>query len=647
MDPPLPQPQRLSAGAWRRCCSLLDLEGYRRVYETLRTQDRMSEATADAACNYLFHFVREFQGTGDGRADLQCLSGTREDGERARRIWEGMVTAGGWNPRHTIRVRRRLAAALGHVVESVAQIVDPRRRPGPGGGVTYTVDRSHCRRFTLAECLPRRVRALGAMHPDHALLSRLVDEMTVHLRSLSRAHLQHIAAFLDVLVFGTGVEGVGSVLSLNSGDTVEDRWRELQRLQARDWLRRLEVTHQHKKKSDGGAGGITFDHFKRLVRYVSVLHGRVLHNTTTTGTTTIPVPLAAGRVLCTQGLPELSTGASTSMALVTTSSGDEPHPHRGPGEVDERRRLREELQRLRGLLCRERDEVAEANRLFAFDAAEVRAILDAAGTPLERLVVCLFLTTGLRIGGLARLRVPPAPSTYRCGAEVPPELSTVEKGNRVRRVRLTDTCRILVARWYAHGRPTAPATSTPSFLFPSARDPTRSMSPRRLWAVCRVVFTRAGLHGPHVHPHTFRHTVIQMLYMKGMSFEAIAKWIGHANPSVTSGVYGRLSQRDVHSLMTGVPFIDNNHQTSSDVKAEWTRLARLVHRPYVFDEVEWAGLPGASATATATTTNTVVPPPPRKQQALLDYADAALAADGVRETVRRMVQEELNRNHQP
>ena len=52
-----------------------------------------------------------------------------------------------------------------------------------------------------------------------------------------------------------------------------------------------------------------------------------------------------------------------------------------------------------------------------------------------------------------------------------------------------------------------------------------------------------------MHPHTLRHTVVQMLYMTGMSFENIAKWIGHSNPSTTSGVYGRLSQNDVHGLL--------------------------------------------------------------------------------------------------
>ena len=75
-----------------------------------------------------------------------------------------------------------------------------------------------------------------------------------------------------------------------------------------------------------------------------------------------------------------------------------------------------------------------------------------------------------------------------------------------------------------------------------------------------------------------------MLYMKGMGFDAIAKWIGHASPAVTSGVYGRLSQTDVAGMLRGVPFVDEGERT--DVRAQWTKIARFITQPYVFDDDE-------------------------------------------------------------
>lgn len=179
----------------------------------------------------------------------------------------------------------------------------------------------------------------------------------------------------------------------------------------------------------------------------------------------------------------------------------------------------------------------------------------------------LFLTTGLRIGGVARLQLsgPPPQRT----ADVPIELITTEKNNKARTIRPTACCRVLLARWYTHGRRTIPSNDGSSrYVFPSASnalDPKgrdHSVGTRHIWEVCRGLFQRAGLRGPHVHPHSFRHTVIHMLFMTGSTFENIAKWIGHSTPQVTSAVYGRLSQRDAEASLENVPFLASSDSGS-------------------------------------------------------------------------------------
>ena len=84
------------------------------------------------------------------------------------------------------------------------------------------------------------------------------------------------------------------------------------------------------------------------------------------------------------------------------------------------------------------------------------------------------------------------------------------------------------------------------------------------------------------------------------TFETIAKWIGHASPTITSGVYGRLSQDDLNGLMRGVPFIDEGRQNNN--KEQWVRIARFVTEPYVFDEEEMIGLSIGSRATTSTIT---------------------------------------------
>lgn len=117
------------------------------------------------------------------------------------------------------------------------------------------------------------------------------------------------------------------------------------------------------------------------MRYLSLLHSRVLQ----AGGVTIPTPVSAGRVLCAEGLEELS---GTATALATTNSSGVSATE-GANDSGVRRALREKLQHLRSDMCRIRDEVEDANRLFAFSPSDVRSILECAISTPERLVVSL------------------------------------------------------------------------------------------------------------------------------------------------------------------------------------------------------------------------------------------------------------------
>lgn len=320
---------------------------------------------------------------------------------------------------------------------------------------------------------------------------------------------------------------------------------------------------------------ISFEHFKRHVRYLHLLHGKVLNAGTKV---LIPLPSSSGRMYCTEAIEGLSSASGSFGSSAGSSEVD-------AAQQAERKTLREMLARLQEQICVLPDNVEESQRVYAFDPEEVRAILEAAISPIERLVIVVFFVTGLRIGGVCRLQVPESIQTTSNIAisTVPEVFSTIEKNGKVRKIRFNDTCRVLVTRWYARGRPMGRSR----YLFPGKSGEV-AMSTRSMWQLCHRVFDRANVSGKHVHPHTFRHTVIHMLYMKGMSFDAIAKWIGHSNPSVTSGIYGRLSQDNINGLMRGVPFVDEG--SGADIKERWQELSEYIAHPYVFESHENIGL---------------------------------------------------------
>ena len=211
----------------------------------------------------VLRYLADFAGRCGYGSDYTALSGARDDAERAADAWDAMRRDGRWSPKHAVRVRGWLAAALrvvaspalAAVIHPTASVVDD------GTNVRYLAARSHESSFTLHDCLPLRVRRLGVHHADYRLLARLCDECSAHLRSVSRSHLQRMCGVLDALLHGWS----------NMPDSGE-RWQWLASRAPHQWMRRYaEVMGQRRTTT------ITFDHFKRHMRLLAIVHGKVFH----------------------------------------------------------------------------------------------------------------------------------------------------------------------------------------------------------------------------------------------------------------------------------------------------------------------------------------------------------------------------------
>lgn len=601
----------------------------------VRVFERLGRTPAAAtACNYLHEFVCRFSPT-DG---LAGLSGCQADVAHAVATWRAMCDAYRWHGRHRQRVARALARALGVVVPALADVLLV--GVAQGGGVHFESDRSFHHRFSLHECLPLRVRRLTPHHVHYRVLHELLDGMANHLQSVSKHHLQAIGTLLDGLIFADAV-GVGG--DDDDTTTKDDVLRRLRGVKAREWILRY---HRMMKGRGGASRRMSFLHFQRQMKYVSTLHHRVLGNSPA-----IPIARGAGRVVHPGDgdgdtvLPELAFRGNSSAS--SSSSSEVVEDGHGPKPKDDHHRvetfqLRTLLTAVRNDLCAPSDPVRDLNRVWAFSRDEVLRILQAAVTTEERLIVCLFLTLGLRIGGLSRLQWCP-------GAEgTPPrEMVTIEKNRKPRSVVLSPgvgsrapqkknkrgrlRARILIAR---HLR--ASSVSSTPYLFPSSQQqPQKPVSTHYIWSRCRAVFERCGLRGDHVHPHTFRHTAVHMQFMRGRTFEQIAKWIGHGSPTVTSGVYGRLSFQETERMMMATGGGDD------DERRAWQRLYETCQLPaalYGFEDWELAPYRRTAAG----------PPPSRsdRKRAALAYRAPTPASGATEVRELRALVAELVHQHQ-
>ena len=194
---------------------------------------------------------------------------------------------------------------------------------------------------------------------------------------------------------------------------------------------------------------------------------------------------------------------------------------------------------------------AEKKEVCYFQPSEVEAIRDALEVePMKwKTLVHLFLITGARRGeilGLKWASVDWKNSRIHITNSI---LQSVERGvyestpkteTSVRWVALPPETMQLLRQYkawqneerlrlgeYYHDQ---------GFVF--ARDTGEPMRPDVVTNWLRKFSKRHGL--PHIHPHSFRHTMASMLYFKGVDSVSISKRLGHAQVSTTANIYAHV-----------------------------------------------------------------------------------------------------------
>lgn len=583
---------------------------------------------ATLALTYLWNFTEAFNiisVTREGSLvepvdvhDLRRLNGAQEGVMVAHLAWEQLVVSCGLHGRYLKRVQTLLSQALSVSVESLAVVVNPALRRHRMALERVTGLRSARGSFTLFECLPLDIRRMDPRSLYHILLLDLASRLLPHLRSSSRGNLQKSLLFFDKIL--------RACPAVTEDGDCSDVVRTLAKFSAADWLDLYGRVFEAETKKISGV------YFEKQIRLLHLLHGKILSPSARS-----KIPLCRGAIL-ERAQSSRKTGNQSSSESSSGSFGST-----GCSDLDdslnrEQQRLRAKVAELRAMRCAESASAEDDDdTVYAFSPAEIRAIIMASTSTFERLVVSLFLTTGLRIAGVCRLLFPRLPANVdprsvlhrrphflnRCGRlpsgkDIPTELSTTEKNAATRRVFLSPANRILIARWLREECPVVDGSY--HWLLQTSKSIAKGqpMSTSWLWKACRQVFVKARLTGPHVHPHTFRHTLVHLMYISGNTFEKIAKFLGHSSPNITSRVYGRLRHMDAIAGVQGVPFLQD---AKADANAqEWRAIGQLLRDPWRASAVEYEGLLVGQAQQAA---RTVVETAGERKRRLLEETRAA------------------------
>jgi len=167
---------------------------------------------------------------------------------------------------------------------------------------------------------------------------------------------------------------------------------------------------------------------------------------------------------------------------------------------------------------------------------EVARLIEAALTPLHRIVLMTAYATGLRRAELAHLQV----------GDIDSQRMVIHvrdgKGGKDRDVMLSPTL-LDALREYWRGLKRKPK----QWLFPSRQSHRADlpMSDKVFWHACQQAARRAGIDKP-IHPHTLRHCFATHLLEAGADLRTIQLLLGHRDLKATT-VYLHLSQRHLQA----------------------------------------------------------------------------------------------------
>ena len=167
---------------------------------------------------------------------------------------------------------------------------------------------------------------------------------------------------------------------------------------------------------------------------------------------------------------------------------------------------------------------------------------EARKNQLDELLFMLMLTTGLRVGGVAKLKINNVADVKNGKYLLRATGRTLEKGSKMASFILCPEVNRLLLAWLTNGRP---ADCGP-YVFPGATAASHiamSNIRRRFKDLCK----RCGLTGTEFHPHALRHTNAHILLECGNSADVVSKCLNHSNVAVTQQFYLKESAAEVQA----------------------------------------------------------------------------------------------------
>ena len=188
----------------------------------------------------------------------------------------------------------------------------------------------------------------------------------------------------------------------------------------------------------------------------------------------------------------------------------------------------------------------EIRRHFTYN--EIHRIFDSTkDDPQFTLILRILKEVGLRINAIVSLKVRQVLHEYGRAKD---KSSVLDKGKKVRHILFGEQLQNDILQYVE----TLGDRSPGSFLFPQVTNPKKHATPNSVRKKLISTATKCGIHGVHVHPHAFRHTLVNNLIEQGNDIHKVSKFLGHTSTSTTETYYWTSKVSDIVATMN-VPWL--------------------------------------------------------------------------------------------
>ena len=150
----------------------------------------------------------------------------------------------------------------------------------------------------------------------------------------------------------------------------------------------------------------------------------------------------------------------------------------------------------------------------------------------DRLFFMLLITTGMRVGGLVKIKINHVCSIKENNINVFNQGRTLEKGNKWFEFVINPEVQDLIKKWVFESR-----KSNSDYLFPSTTTKSGHMAANTIRARFKKICDKCGISGKHLHLHSLRHSYAHILLKCGNNISVISKLLNHSDTQTTEKFY--------------------------------------------------------------------------------------------------------------